>query len=235
VSHGAALDFQTVDVRDVSRAFGRRRALSHVNLTCQAGDIVGLVGPNGAGKSTLLGILSTIVRPTSGEVHYGGRPIGQAREFLRARIGMLGHDLYLYGDLTARENLMFFGRLYGVRDLTKTVDAALSHARLDDRAGDRVSGFSRGLRQRLAFERAILHGPRLVLLDEPFTGLDAAGSAWLLQLLRDLHAAGRTICFVTHDQRPVAQLAQRVLHLEQGRLETRTNLDQAPQGQRAAA
>jgi len=218
VSAGPALDFQTVDVRDVSRAFGRRRALSHVSLTCQAGDIVGLVGPNGAGKSTLLGILSTIVRATSGEVHYGGRPIGDARQLLRARIGMLGHDLYLYGDLTARENLEFFGRMYSVPNLDATVDAALAHARLDDRAHDRVSGFSRGLRQRLAFERAILHGPRLVLLDEPFTGLDDESASILVRRLRSLGDAGAIVLMATHDFETADGLVTRAVCLDAGRM-----------------
>src|SRR5262245_57440054 len=168
----SACDFQAVTVQDLSRAYGRRRALSRVTIDFSAGSIIGLFGPNGSGKSTLLGVLATIVRATTGRVTYGDKTADAWGDSLRARIGMLGHDLFLYGDLTARENLEFFGRLYRLDDLPSRVTAALDAARLLDRADDRVSAFSRGLRQRLAVERALLHQPRLVLLDEPFTGLD---------------------------------------------------------------
>src|SRR5205085_8739258 len=126
-------------------------------------------GPNGAGKSTLLGILSTLSKPSAGHVHYGGRSATDLGDRLRARIGVLGHDLFLYGDLTAQENLEFFARLYAVPQATARVRESLAHARLEHRAADRVGGFSRGLRQRLALERALIHQPRLILLDEPFT------------------------------------------------------------------
>jgi heme exporter protein A len=218
VTIGPALDFETVDVRDVSRQFGRRRALAHVSLTCRAGDIVGLLGPNGAGKSTLLGILSTLVRPTSGEVRYGAHLASDAGDPLRACIGMLGHDLFLYGDLTARENLEFFGRLYGVADRKDRVDEALRHARLEDRAGDRVSAFSRGLRQRLALERALLHRPRLVLLDEPFTGLDDESGAVLAARLRSLRATGAIVLMATHDFESADGLVDRAVCLQAGRV-----------------
>jgi heme exporter protein A len=217
VTNGPALDFETVEVSDVSRQFGRRRALAHVSLTCRAGDIIGLLGPNGAGKSTLLGILSTLVSPTSGDVRYGAHAARQAGDPLRARIGMLGHDLFLYGDLTARENLEFFARLYGVPDRAARVTAALEHARLEDRAGDRVSGFSRGLRQRLALERALLHRPRLVLLDEPFTGLDDASSALLAARLRSLKSTGAIVLMATHDFESADGLVDRAVCLQAGR------------------
>src|SRR5690242_11212093 len=157
----ADFDFDRVEVRDVSRHYGRRRALAHVTMDLDAGQLVGLFGPNGAGKSTLLSILSTLMQPTRGAVTYGGQPPRALAERLRGRIGVLGHDLFLYGDLTARENLEFFARLYGLTDVAGTARAALAAARLDDRANDRVSSFSRGMRQRLALERAVLHRPRL--------------------------------------------------------------------------
>ena len=217
MTNGSALDFETIEVCDVSRQFGRRRALAHVTLACRAGDIVGLLGPNGAGKSTLLGILSTLVRPTSGEIKYGSHLASEAGDPLRARIGMLGHDLFLYGDLTARENLEFFGRLYGVPDRRSRVDEALRHARLEDRAGDRVSGFSRGLRQRLALERALLHRPKLVLLDEPFTGLDDESGALLMARLRSLKTTGAIVLMATHDFESADGLVDRAVCLQSGR------------------
>jgi ABC-type multidrug transport system ATPase subunit len=167
----ASVDFETVEVSDVSRHFGRRRALANISFTARAGDIVGLVGPNGAGKSTLITMLATLAAPSKGEIRYGGELATRLGPELRTRIGLLAHELHLYPELSARQNLRFFAELYGLsRDAL--IDEALEAAGLADRADDAVSSFSRGMRQRLALERALLHAPRLVLFDEPFTGLD---------------------------------------------------------------
>ncbi|GMV21447.1 MAG: hypothetical protein AMXMBFR57_13960 [Acidimicrobiia bacterium] len=192
-------DYQAIHVRDVSRIFGRRRALSRVSVDAHAGRVLGLFGPNGAGKSTLLTILATLLRPSSGEVRYGDHTAADVGDALRSTIGVLGHDLFLYPELTAYENLEFFGRLYGVPSLPKAIARALADARLTDRADDRAGGFSRGLRQRLALERALLHRPRLVLLDEPFTGLDDASAGILSERLRTLAAEGAIVIMATHD------------------------------------
>lgn len=188
-----------LDVVDVARYFGRRKALSQVNFTCDAGEIVGLLGPNGAGKSTLLNILATLLSPSKGRVLYGDRTAADAGAALRTQIGMLGHDLFLYPELTARENLTFFGELYGLPDVARSVGSALEQSGLDARADDFVSGFSRGMRQRVALERALLHHPRLILLDEPFTGLDQASVSALSTRLRDQQRAGCLIVLATHD------------------------------------
>lgn len=211
-------DFDTVTLRDVTRYYGRRRALARLSLDFQAGEIVGLLGPNGAGKSTLLGVLSTLVRPTSGEIRYGTRPAAATGDELRRRIGVLGHDLFLYGDLTAAENLTFFARLYGVADHASIVHRSLDAARLTPRANDRVSGFSRGLRQRLALERALLHEPRLVLLDEPFTGLDDESAGLLAARLRALRTRGTMVVMATHDFESADGLVDRALCLREGRM-----------------
>ena len=213
-----AFDFDSIEIAGVSRRYGRRRALVRASLTCRAGDIVGLFGPNGAGKSTLLGIVSTLIRPTEGEVRYGGRLASDVGDTLRSRIGVLGHDLYLYGDLTARENLEFFGRLYGLGDVERRVADALAEARLSDRAGDRASSFSRGLRQRLALARALLHAPRLVLLDEPFTGLDDDSVRLLGERLRALRAEGAIVVMATHDFETADGLVDHVVCLREGRV-----------------
>jgi ABC-type multidrug transport system ATPase subunit len=222
MSHGerttGTCDFDVVSARDVSRHYGRRRALARLTLDFRAGTITGLFGPNGAGKSTLLGILSTVVPPSRGDVLYGPRSAADWGDILRARIGVLGHDLFLYGDLTARENLEFFGRLHGVRDLDARVQQALGAARLADRAGDRVSGFSRGLRQRLALERALIHDPRLVLLDEPFTGLDDASAGLLVDRLRTLRDEGAIVIMATHDFDTAEPLVDEAVCLTNGRL-----------------
>jgi heme exporter protein A len=213
-----AFDFDRLVVDDVSRSFGRRRALSRVSLTCRAGTILGLLGPNGAGKSTLLAILSTLLAPTSGHVRYGELEARAAGPRLRARLGLLGHDLYLYPELTARENLQFFARLYGLPGPGDLVARALHHAGLSERADDVVSGFSRGMRQRLALERALLHGPRLLLLDEPFTGLDDASGQALVARLRGLRDDGAMIIAATHDLDLADGLVDDVAVLRDGRL-----------------
>ena len=188
-----------LQVVDVARYFGRRKALSQVSFTCDAGEIVGLLGPNGAGKSTLLNILGTLLRPSKGNIVYGDRTAEEGGAAIRAQIGMLGHDLFLYPELTARENLTFFGELYGLPDVARAVRNALEQSGLEARADDFVSGFSRGLRQRVGLERALLHHPRLILLDEPFTGLDQASVSALATRLRDQQRAGCLIVLATHD------------------------------------
>ena len=211
-------DFERVTVAGVSRHYGRRRALSGVSTTLGAGELVGLLGPNGAGKSTLLGLLATLIQPSAGYVLYGDRPAGDAGIALRARLGFLSHDLQLYGELTARENLEFFGGLYGLDDCARCAAAALERAGLARRADDLVQGFSRGMRQRLALERTLLHDPRLVLLDEPFTGLDEAAGRALAARLRELGREQRIVLLATHDLEAVEGLLDRVLMLREGRL-----------------
>ena len=210
-------DSARLTVTDVARHYGRRKALSQISFTCDAGEIVGLLGPNGAGKSTLLNILATIVTPSLGTVHYGDRSASEGTA-VRGMIGMLGHDLFLYPELTARENLTFFAHLYGLNDVAGTVMAALAQAGLSDRADDFVSSFSRGMRQRVALERALLHGPRLILLDEPFTGLDQASTAALVARLRERQHAGCLIVLATHDLDVAEGLLSRAIYLKEGRM-----------------
>ena len=214
-------------VVDVARHYGRRKALSQVSFTCDAGEIVGLLGPNGAGKSTLLNILATLLAPSRGTIEYGDRTADRGGSEVRALIGMLGHDLFLYPELTARENLAFFARLYGVADVQGTVTAALTRAGLADRGDDLVSGFSRGMRQRVALERALLHDPRLILLDEPFTGLDQASTAALVERLRERQGAGCLIVLATHDLDVADGLLDRAIYLKGGRM---VGIDSASNG-----
>ena len=211
------MDFTSLTFTDVSRHFGRRRALNRVSFTCAAGEIVALLGPNGAGKSTLLSVAATLLAPSSGLVRYGDTE-SQTGAALRQRIGLLGHDLYLYPELSAEENLTFFGRLYGLDGIRRRVDAALEHAGLAHRQADPISSFSRGMRQRLALERALLHGPRLVLLDEPFTGLDDAAAGGLRRRLQQLRDGGHIVLLTTHDLEIIEPIVDRVLLLKNGRL-----------------
>jgi len=210
------MDFQSLTFTEVSRHFGRRRVLNKISFRCNAGEIVALLGANGAGKSTLLAIAATLLAPSAGVVQYGDAAAAFGAE-LRGRIGVLGHDLFIYPELSAFENLAFFARAYAVRDVDRAVKVALERAGLD-RRDDPAGRFSRGMRQRLALERALLHDPRLVLLDEPFTGLDDAATMALRARLADLKAAGCIVLLATHDLETIDGVADRAILLRGGRL-----------------
>ena len=212
-----SVDFDSVQVVDVSRHFGRRRALANISFTAHPGDIVGLLGPNGAGKSTLITMLATLASPSKGEIRYGRETAARLGPSLRSRIGLLAHELHLYPELSARQNLTFFAALYGL-DPRGLVGEALEAAGLADRADDAVSSFSRGMRQRLALERSLLHRPRLVLFDEPFTGLDDRAVGVIAERLRQLAAGGAIVMLATHDLDLADGLVTRVALIRDGRL-----------------
>jgi heme exporter protein A len=211
------IDFETVAVDKVSRHFGRRRALSRVTFTARTGAILGLLGPNGAGKSTMLALLATLAAPSEGEIRYGAGDVSALGPAVRSRIGVLGHDLFLYPELTAFENLAFFAGLYAIADAPAAARAALTQAGLADRADDPISSLSRGMRQRVALERALIQQPRLVLLDEPFTGLDDESTSLLAARLRDLRDRGAIVVMATHDFESAEGLVDRVVCLREGR------------------
>jgi heme exporter protein A len=212
------IDFDDLTAEEVSRHFGRRRALSRISFQTGKGSILGLLGPNGAGKSTMLAVLATLMRPSSGAVRYGTHTAVASGAALRSRIGILGHDLFLYPELTARENLAFFAGLYGAGHPQASADAALQRSGLADRADDPVASFSRGMRQRVALERALIHNPRLVLLDEPFTGLDDASAAALVARLQGLRESGAIVVLATHDLDLAEGLLDTALFLRDGRV-----------------
>jgi heme exporter protein A len=209
--------FDTLIVDGVSRHFGRRRALTRITFEAPAGSIVGLLGPNGAGKTTMLALLATLLQPSAGTIRYGSKHAANGAA-LRASIGVLGHDLFLYAELTARENLEFFAGLYGVDHPRQAALTALGRAGLADRADDLVSGFSRGMRQRVALERALIHDPQLLLLDEPFTGLDDASGAALIARLRALRDGGAIVVVATHDLDLAEGLFDLAVFLRDGRM-----------------
>lgn len=212
-------DFTTLTFDGVSRYFGRRRALSGVSFSVEAGQVVALLGANGSGKSTLLSIGSTLLEASAGEVRYGTLTAAAGGPALRGRIGLLGHDLYIYPELTAAENLRFFAHLYGLDGVEDRVRRALVSAALSDRADDPAGSFSRGMRQRLALERALLHGPRLVLLDEPFTGLDEVSSIALRDRLARERERGALIIVTTHELEALDTLADAAYVLSRGKAE----------------
>ena len=198
-----------------AKRFGTHLALHPTDLVIPRGQAVLLVGANGAGKSTLLRLVAGLCRPSAGSVKINGRDPQRTPE-ARAEIGLLSHQTLLYDQLTARENLRFFAQLYGLDNPDQLLAAALSSVGLDERFDQRVSSFSRGMKQRLAIARAILHDPSILLLDEPFTGLDAKASAALHHLVRRLRQEGRTCILVTHRLDEAEGLVDRLLVIERG-------------------
>jgi heme exporter protein A len=202
------------------KRFGSHRALAGVDLQLDAGRVCALLGHNGAGKTTLIGILSTLVRQTSGGVTYtaAGKAV-TAGEVLRAEIGLLAHATLCYGELTAVENLRFFAGLYGLPDAPARVADLLDQVGLDARARERPARtYSRGMWQRLALARALLARPSVVLLDEPFTGLDRGGAIALGQRLAEVKASGAIVVVVTHDLEAIANITDHVAVLRGGKL-----------------
>ena len=228
----AARVFRQVGARGVYQDFGRRRALAGVDVTLRAGEAAVLLGDNGAGKSTLLSVLATLLRPTRGRVLFDDHP-AEALEpaALRAALGVLAHEPRCYADLSARENLRFFGRLYGLdsaqrsgapsidgQPLIDRAEALLDRLSLRDAADRPARTYSRGMLQRLAVARTLLPRPGVLLLDEPYTGLDRGGVALLTTLLQEEVAAGAIVLVISHDLEAVAPLCDRALLLRGGRL-----------------
>ncbi|HTE49381.1 MAG TPA: ABC transporter ATP-binding protein [Kofleriaceae bacterium] len=211
----------SVVIRGLTKRYGHNRVLAGINLELRGGSLCALLGPNGAGKSTLVGILSTLVRPTSGDVAYrAGDAAVPSGSGLRRRIGVLAHDSFLYGELTAEENLALYARLYRVEDGERRAAALLDEVALDDEARGRpVRTYSRGMVQRVALARALLHDPALLLLDEPFTGLDRGGAAALARTLAGAVERGAVVLVVTHDLESLAGVTDHVAVLRRGRLE----------------
>jgi heme ABC exporter ATP-binding subunit CcmA len=207
-----------VVTRDVRKTFEFKPVLRGVSLTVPTGATVALLGPNGAGKTTLLRILATLARPSAGEITIDGLDLRRDAQAIRRRTGFLGHQPLLYEELTAEENLEFFARMYGVQERRARVDALLERVGLRAKVKERVRDLSRGQTQRLALARALLHEPRLLLLDEPDSGLDEQGIALLEELLRERADMGQTAIFTTHDLNWGLRIADRAVALVAGRL-----------------
>jgi heme exporter protein A len=206
-----------IELENLSKVYGFLPVLKSLSLSIPRGQFVALLGPNGSGKSTLLKLLAGLGTATAGTIRIGGWEIPQEAERVRAQIGMVSHKVMLYENLTARENLAFFAKLYNLRD-AKRIENLLAQVGLSKRANSLVRTFSRGMQQRLSIARALLHDPQVLLFDEPYTGLDQDASAILDALLQVAHAEGRTIVMTSHELDRAARLAERILILSKGKL-----------------
>jgi heme exporter protein A len=205
-----------IEVKKLVKRFGLKTVLRGLDFHVEQGEFVALLGPNGAGKTTFLRILASLSRPSIGEVSIAGYSLPNQAAAVRRRLGVVSHLPLLYGDLTAEENLYFYGRMYGVANLKQRVDEVLDLVGLASRRRDLVRTFSRGMQQRLAIGRAVLHDPEVMLFDEPHTGLDQDASAMLDTVLREVAARGRTVVMTSHDLARSADLASRYDILSRG-------------------
>ncbi|HEX3997323.1 MAG TPA: ABC transporter ATP-binding protein [Pirellulales bacterium] len=216
----SAMTAPLVDVVDLQKSYGGAKALDGVSFQVAQGEIFGLLGPNGAGKSTLVSILACLLEPSSGEARILGRRADPADRTLRSQLGIVPQELALYSELTARENLEFFGRLYGVAGaaLRERVAHLLDATGLVDQADHPVATFSGGMKRRLNLGAALVHEPKLVLLDEPAVGVDPQSRAHLFEEIRRLHQGGTTILYISHYIEEVQTLCSRVGIIDHGRL-----------------
>ena len=205
-----------ITVRKLVKRFGLKTVLRGMDFSVASGEFVALLGPNGAGKTTFLRILSSLSRPTMGSVNIAGYSLPGQAAAVRRRLGVVSHLPLLYGDLTAEENLRFFARMYNVPHADQRISEVLDLVGLASRRRDLVRTFSRGMQQRLAIGRAVLHDPEVMLFDEPHTGLDQDACLMLDTVLREVAARGRTVVMTSHDLARVADLASRFDVLSRG-------------------
>jgi heme exporter protein A len=203
-----------IEAKQLVKRFGKRTALDLDEWRVSEGEFVALVGPNGAGKTTLLKVLACLVRPSAGEVLIGGKPLESAR----MNLGVVSHQSMLYADLSPLENLRFFGRLYSVDSLEARTRQVLEQVGMSARQNDPLRTLSRGMQQRVAIGRAVLHNPQILLLDEPHTGLDQSACDMLDETLKSVCGEGRTVVMATHDLVRLAGLASRFDVLARGKL-----------------
>ncbi|MCQ3935830.1 MAG: heme ABC exporter ATP-binding protein CcmA [Chloroflexi bacterium] len=205
-----------IEVKKLVKRFGLKTVLRGLDFRVEPGEFVALLGPNGAGKTTFLRILASLSRPSMGSVKVAGHSLPHESAQVRARLGVVSHMPLLYPDLTAEENLQFYARMYGLANSQLRITEVLNMVGLEPRRKDLVRTFSRGMQQRLAIGRAILHDPEVVLFDEPYTGLDQDASEMLDEVLRSVAAKGRTVVMTSHDLARAEDLATRFDILSRG-------------------
>lgn len=218
-----------IEVSRLIKRFGPKVVLRQLDFQVEQGEFVALLGPNGAGKTTFLRILSSLSRPTLGSVSVAGYALPHQAANVRRRLGVVSHMPLLYGDLSAEENLLFYGRMYAVDHLTTRLDEVFEQVGLSLRRRDLVRTFSRGMQQRLAIGRAILHDPEVLLLDEPHTGLDQDACDMLDRALRQVAVRGRTLVMTSHDLARAEDLASRFDVLTRGTIQGSIKRQDMPQ------
>ncbi|MDP9204286.1 MAG: ABC transporter ATP-binding protein [Gemmatimonadota bacterium] len=209
-------DLPIIEAIDLARAFGSRKAVAGVTLSLAPGDCLAVFGPNGAGKTTLLRLLAGLLKPSSGSARLAGIPL-PGGSLARSRVGLISHHTMLYAALSARENVSFAARLYGIRDPRKRVDDSLRRMSMLERADAPVRLLSRGMQQRVSIARAMVHSPQVVLADEPYNGLDDSGARSLTALLGELRLAGTAIIIVTHNLAEGLSLATHAAVMQRGK------------------
>ncbi len=207
-----------IEVSGLTKVYGDHSALRGVDLRVGRGESVVIFGPNGAGKTTLIKSLATIVRPTAGRIKVDGLDLREKAEEVRRRIGIVGHFTYLYGNLTAYENLDFYGRVYDIPQRARRVREVTALVGMSDRLNDRLASLSRGMQQRLSIARALLHDPPIMLLDEPETGLDRQSASAIWSAVRGEAGRRRTLVMTTHDLERGFALCERIVILNRGRV-----------------
>jgi heme exporter protein A len=217
-----------IEVRNLVKRFGLKTILKGLEFDAQPGEFVGLLGPNGAGKTTFLRILSSLSRPNMGLVKVAGYRLPQQAAQVRGKLGVLSHQPLLYGDLTADENLRYYGKMYSVQNFQSRKAEVLALVDLSKRSNDLVRTFSRGMQQRLSIARAVLHDPDILLLDEPYTGLDQDASEMLDGVLKQIAAQGRTVVMTSHDLARSAELGTRFDVLSRGKIVASASRDEIP-------
>ena len=205
-----------IQAENIVKSFAGKTALDHVSFDIKRGEYVALLGANGAGKTTLTRILAGLARPSSGQISIAGYSPKKDAQKIRSQIGVMSHHSFLYGDLTAEENLKFYGRMFGVANLESRLDKLLKKVGLATRRHDRVQTFSRGMQQRLSLARTLLHEPPILLLDEPFAGLDVNATEMVKDLLDESIAHDNTVLLTVHDIDYALEKTQRLLILKEG-------------------
>jgi heme exporter protein A len=207
-----------IELQGLTKSFGAHHVLKGIDLKVSAGERLAIFGPNGAGKTTLIKIVATLIRPSAGTVLINGTSIRDKPEQIRSRLGVMGHHTFLYDNLTVYDNLKFYGSMYGVNNLDRTVREVIARVELESRLYDRVGTLSRGMQQRVSLARAIIHNPSILFLDEPETGLDPHAVS-VMQGILDTPAIERnTVLFTTHNIERGLELCDRLAILSEGRI-----------------
>ena len=207
-----------IEVQGLTKSFGERYALRGIDLRVSKGERLIIFGPNGAGKTTLIKILATLIKPSSGSVRLDGIDIHDKPAQIRHKISLVGHQTFLYDDLTIYENLKFYGRMYDVTDLEPKIREVIAWVQLESRLHDRVGTLSHGLQQRTSIARAVLHNPSILLLDEPEVGLDPHAGALIRDVLSSINAGSRTVVMTTHNLERGLELGDRIIILDRGKV-----------------